>query len=57
MHEVVVVYYGNDTQPIGQNVSISFVEFKFRELLAWSNNLPSAFKWDESSPHHVLILQ
>jgi hypothetical protein len=57
MHEVVVVYYGNDTQPIGQNVSISFAEFKFRELLAWSNNLPPAFRWGETSPHHVLILQ
>ena len=57
MHEVVITYYGTETRPLGLHVSISFAEFKFRELLAWSNNLPSALKQDENNPHHVLILQ
>lgn len=57
MHEVVTVYYGNEKKPLGGNVNAQFAEFKFRELLAWSNALPPALLQVDASPHHVLILQ
>lgn len=57
LHEVVMEYYGNGKKPLGAHVDATFAEFKFRELLAWSNTLPSALKQDGTNPHHVLILQ
>ena len=57
MHEVVIVYYGNDALPLGTHVDPVFAEFKFRELLAWASSLPSSFTLNDNSPHHVLILR
>ncbi|KAK7219309.1 hypothetical protein V2G26_007312 [Clonostachys chloroleuca] len=40
MHEVCLLYY-RDSTPRSANLILSlFTEFKFRELLAWSNSLP-----------------
>ncbi|KAK7937461.1 uncharacterized protein PG986_014329 [Apiospora aurea] len=36
-------------------LSLEFAEMKFRELLAWVQNLPAAQIRREGSPHHVVI--
>ncbi|KAK7928630.1 hypothetical protein PG985_005628 [Apiospora marii] len=38
-------------------LSLEFAEMKFRELLAWVQNLPAAQIRREGSPHHVVIFQ
>lgn len=36
---------------------VAFAEFKFRELLAWSNGLPADLRLDCQSPQHVQVMQ
>jgi hypothetical protein len=57
MHEVALVYYGTDT-PLPNHLSaIRFSEYKFRELLTWSNELPYHLLRSEKNPHYVQIMQ
>ena len=57
LHEIALVYYGNTSLPLHKHVTLAFAEYKFRELLAWSNRLPPSLVRDERSSHHALILQ
>lgn len=41
----------------GASAPLVFAEFKFRELLAWSNNLPPDLLSDARNPHHVHVMQ
>ena len=57
LHEVSLLYCGDGKLPWGASGSLLFAEFKFRELLAWSNNLPSRLSQAHHNPHHVQVLQ
>ncbi|PNY25245.1 N-terminal fungal transcription regulatory domain-containing protein [Tolypocladium capitatum] len=60
MFEVGLVYYADGKLPSSDSSSsatLRFAEYKFRELLAWSNNLPLHLSRNGQSPHHVQILQ
>lgn len=58
LHEVTLVYGETGPAAWGSSATLSFAEFKFRELLAWSNSLPSRLAPDlDYSHHHVQILQ
>lgn len=58
MREVTLFYQAEDTKhPWGEGASLPFAEFKFRELMAWSNNLPPHLLSNKSNPHHVHVLQ
>ncbi|KJZ68375.1 hypothetical protein HIM_12235 [Hirsutella minnesotensis 3608] len=56
MHEVCLVYYSDGEPTWGSLGHLPFAEFKYRELLAWSNSLPEEFTQKDDSPHHVQIL-
>ncbi|KJZ69239.1 hypothetical protein HIM_11362 [Hirsutella minnesotensis 3608] len=56
LSEVSEVYSGDGQLPWGSSGSLSFAEFKFRELLAWSNSMPSRLSENHHNPHHVQIL-
>lgn len=56
LHELAFMY--RDKGPLaGDRRTLCFAEYKFRELLAWSNRLPSTLSRSDSSPHYVQILQ
>lgn len=57
MHEVAMAYGQDRSTPLRDRMSLEFAELKFRELLAWADNLPSGLVLSEQSPHHVVILQ
>lgn len=57
VHEVSVIYYSDGQTPWGSDGTLAFAEFKFRELLAWSNRLPSKLAQGQDHLHHVQILQ
>ena len=57
VHEVSLAYCVDDKLPLDFSSGLAFAEFKFRELLAWSNNLPSHLSQGHQNPHHVQILQ
>jgi hypothetical protein len=57
VHEVSVVYQGDGQQTWGSGGTLAFAEFKFRELLAWSNTLPARLSRGQDHPHHVQVLQ
>lgn len=57
LHEVTLVYSGDGVTPWGSSGTLPFAEFKFRELLAWSNSLPSQLTQGYDHQHHVQILQ
>lgn len=57
VHEVSLAYCVDDKLPLDFSSRFVFAEFKFRELLAWSNNLPSRLYQGQQNPHHVQILQ
>jgi hypothetical protein len=57
VHEVSLAYESDTMQPWGSKSSLAFAEFKFRELLAWSNNLPPSHSQGRDHPHQVVILQ
>lgn len=57
MYDVATVYYcGHDKTP-EQPLTLQFAEFKFRELLAWTDELPLTLARSEEVPHYILILQ
>lgn len=58
VHEVSLEYHGSGQPPWASGATLRFAEFKFRELLAWSNSLPTTLSSEHSNrPHHVKIMQ
>ena len=57
VHEVTMLYQEEDKLPWGSRSSLSFAEFKFRELLAWSKTLPHQLDSQHANAHHVQIMQ
>lgn len=56
LHELALLY--RHRGPLkGDRRTLCFAEFKFRELLAWSNRLPRRLCRNDQSPHYVQILQ
>ncbi|PFH61554.1 hypothetical protein XA68_16977 [Ophiocordyceps unilateralis] len=55
MHEVSLAYE-EQKHPPGFKGTLAFAEFKFRELLAWSNRLPRHLSRDDQHPHYVQVL-
>ena len=56
LHDIPSHYYEREDGS-EKEVPIAFAEYKYRELLAWSNSLPQYLVRDEHSPHHVMIMQ
>lgn len=57
MHEVALLYrHPKDTMQPGR-LSLDFAEMKYRELLAWAENLPSRLHRSDANPHHAVIFQ
>ncbi|EXA30436.1 hypothetical protein FOVG_18172 [Fusarium oxysporum f. sp. pisi HDV247] len=57
IHEVTLRYYRDQPNPRGRlsdHVRLAFAEYKYRELIAWAETLPSSMMRSEQSPHHVL---
>nr|XP_036575264.1 Nitrogen assimilation transcription factor nit-4-like protein 1 [Colletotrichum truncatum]KAF6781808.1 Nitrogen assimilation transcription factor nit-4-like protein 1 [Colletotrichum truncatum] len=54
IHEVTPVYYKGRQSPL-PDVSLDFAEFKYRELLALMDKLPSDQVLRDHCPHHVVI--
>ena len=58
IHDIVLHYYGVNrgaSRPSG--VDPLFVQRKYRELLAWGDQLPSDLARSGQSSHHVFIAQ
>ncbi|KKP04360.1 hypothetical protein THAR02_03563 [Trichoderma harzianum] len=56
IYEVSLTYEDTQSRPSGLG-TLHFAEYKFRELLAWSNTLPSLLLRVNQNPHYVQILQ
>ncbi|KAK2468169.1 hypothetical protein H9L39_20391 [Fusarium oxysporum f. sp. albedinis] len=57
IHEVTLRYYRDQPNPRGRlsdHVRLAFAEYKYRELIAWAETLPSSMMRSEQIPHHVL---
>lgn len=57
MHEVALVYYSRDHPLPNYMAAFRFSEYKFRELLTWSSELPANLLRNQDNPHYVQILQ
>ncbi|KAG8415723.1 hypothetical protein J3459_011850 [Metarhizium acridum] len=57
MHEVALMYTKHSGSLLTEQRTLRFAEYKFRELLAWSNRLPTTFSQNERHPHYVQVLQ
>lgn len=57
LHEVTSVYYENQATFVPNSISLQFAEFKYRELLAWADELPPVLLRSDDNPHIVLIIQ
>lgn len=57
VHEFSTKFYGEGTGAMRDDVTLQFAEYKYQELLAWTDGLPSTLERSEDSPHHVVILQ
>jgi hypothetical protein len=57
MHEVAIKYYRGGPTAIADRVPPYFAEFKYRELLAWTDRLPLSLTQSEGMPDHVVIFQ
>ncbi|KAF3060868.1 hypothetical protein CFAM422_010936 [Trichoderma lentiforme] len=55
MYEVSLTY-GDTQSPLSGLGTLHFAEYKFRELLAWSNTLPSYLLRANQNPHYVQVL-
>ncbi|KAK2590778.1 hypothetical protein QQS21_011532 [Conoideocrella luteorostrata] len=55
LHELATLYKQKRSLAYDQR-ALCFAEYKFRELLAWSNRLPSRLSRNDQSPHYVQIL-
>ncbi|RFU80368.1 n-terminal fungal transcription regulatory domain-containing [Trichoderma arundinaceum] len=56
MYEVNLAY-DDEQSPLRSHGTLRFAEYKFRELLAWSNSLPTHLLRAEKNPHYVQVLQ
>ncbi|KAG6006167.1 hypothetical protein E4U21_007277 [Claviceps maximensis] len=56
VREMTWVYYVGGETTLGSQGSLAFAEFKFRELLAWSNSLPPQLSTKKHTPHHVQVM-
>ncbi|KAK7227537.1 hypothetical protein V2G26_015540 [Clonostachys chloroleuca] len=57
VHEVSAVYNKGNQHPWASGSNLAFAEFKFRELLAWSQNLSFRQAAEHAdSPHHVKVM-
>ncbi|EQB55143.1 hypothetical protein CGLO_04959 [Colletotrichum gloeosporioides Cg-14] len=56
LHGVTLSYYKDKPTSLPEHASIDFAEFKYRELLAWIEALPSDQALKDHSPHHVVVL-
>lgn len=54
MNEVAVVYYSNDSKPSVSHLTIQFAEYKYKELLAWADNLPPVLSRNGFKSHLVV---
>ncbi|KAG7419181.1 hypothetical protein Forpe1208_v003555 [Fusarium oxysporum f. sp. rapae] len=54
IHEVILRYYRDQHGRLSDHVSLTFAEYKYRELIAWAETLPPFMIRSEKSPHHVL---
>jgi hypothetical protein len=57
MHEIALVYYTKHASLPNYMAAWQFSEYKFRELLAWSSELPADLLRNSDNPHYVQILQ
>ncbi|KAK8070947.1 hypothetical protein PG997_011150 [Apiospora hydei] len=53
VHELTLTYYNEKYKTKPPN--LDFAEMKYRELLAWMQNLPTELARGEDNPHHVLV--
>ncbi|KAK7915322.1 hypothetical protein PG985_013025 [Apiospora marii] len=56
MHQVSLLYRQSKDTMQPDRLSLGFAEMKYRELLAWAENLPSELHRSDSNPHHAVIL-
>ncbi|KAK8074389.1 hypothetical protein PG997_009052 [Apiospora hydei] len=56
MHDVSLLYHHPKDLVQPGKLSLAFAEMKYRELLAWAENLPPQLHRSESNPHHAVIL-
>ncbi|CAH0031040.1 unnamed protein product [Clonostachys rhizophaga] len=57
VHEVSAVYNKGNQHPWASGSNLAFAEFKFRELLAWSQSLSFRQAAEHAdSPHHVKVM-
>jgi hypothetical protein len=57
VHEVALLYSRDGGPPPADQKALRFAEYKFRELLAWSNGLSQNFTRDGQGPHYIQVLQ
>ncbi|KAI0130158.1 hypothetical protein BJ170DRAFT_303366 [Xylariales sp. AK1849] len=55
VHELSLIYHSKKGISDPRRGSLDFAEMKFRELLAWLENLPSMLVRNDENPHHVVI--
>ncbi|KAF4976221.1 hypothetical protein FZEAL_7084 [Fusarium zealandicum] len=58
LHEVTLRYYRDQPEPRerpSDHLSLAFAEYKYRELIAWTETLVPSMMRSEDNPHHVLI--
>ncbi|KAG5932410.1 hypothetical protein E4U53_001348 [Claviceps sorghi] len=56
VREITWVYYNGGQTSLGSQESLAFAEFKFRELLAWTNSLPPQLSPNQHTHHHVQVM-
>ncbi|KAK8043263.1 hypothetical protein PG993_005693 [Apiospora rasikravindrae] len=56
MHDVSLLYHDPKDLMQPGKLSLDFAEMKYRELLAWAENMPSRLHRSDSNPHHTVIL-
>ncbi|KAG5974960.1 hypothetical protein E4U55_007947 [Claviceps digitariae] len=56
VREIAWVYYVGGQTILESQGSLAFAEFKFRELLAWTNSLPPQLSPKQHTPHHVQVM-
>ncbi|KAK8102802.1 hypothetical protein PG984_015948 [Apiospora sp. TS-2023a] len=56
VHGLTQRYY-NERSKVMEPPRLDFAEMKYRELLAWIQNLPAELARGEDNPHHVVVFQ
>ncbi|KAK6859323.1 hypothetical protein PG995_002959 [Apiospora arundinis] len=56
MHEVSLLYHHPEDLVLPASLSLDYAEMKYRELLAWAENLPFQLHRSDANPHHAVIL-